>query len=464
VIALGIPVAFREASHHAPIGIVGLRVTPPRPRSEPAAELRALTGLRIVAALWVVLFHVHFTPLPGVAAAVQVLGPVVTGGALGVDLFFVLSGFVIAHTYLDRLGPAWCPRQVARFVWARAIRLWPAYAVVLHLFGLWLAARAWLGTDDDIAFQRMQPVLSGTQYLAQLTLVQLWDAPFFDGASWVGPAWSISAEWLAYLLFPVVALGVYRLRRWPAPLLALGAVALLAPLAWTYLSTGSPYYPWSWLVRILGGFGSGVLAQLAVRRLGVLPMPVRRAASVLAAVLPVLVVAGLVFGERLGPGRGGAVLVLFPLLVAALAVADRGPARLLGSGWAVFGGRISYSLYLVHIPLLEVYWLALLRVHALAAHPVLAYLLLLGVVVAGPVVAAALFRLVEEPARRRLRRPEPVGRAPRPLRVAADRTAPVPSRAVPGPRSELPTPAPRPRSVEPRFDHVAHRIVLSHML
>ena len=78
--------------------------------------------------------------------------------------------------------------------------------------------------------------------------MQLWDDPFFDGASWVGSTWSVSAEWLAYLLFPALALVLHRMRRVPAVLLAVGAVALMAPMGWAYLSSGSPYFPWSWVV------------------------------------------------------------------------------------------------------------------------------------------------------------------------------------------------------------------------
>jgi peptidoglycan/LPS O-acetylase OafA/YrhL len=415
VIALGIPVAFGEASHHAPPALVGLPVTSPRPlpfgdqAADPGrGELRGLTGLRIVAAVWVVIFHLHFTPLPAVARAVALLGPLITAGALGVDLFFVLSGFVIAYTYLDLLGPALRMRATGRFVWARACRLWPAYAVALHLFGLWLAARRYLGGDEDIAFQATQPVLSLGEYLQQLVMVQLWGNAFFDGASWVGPTWSISAEWLAYLLFPVAALVFFRLRNLPAGVLTVAAVAVMTPVAWAYLATGTPYYPWSWLVRILCGFSGGVLAYLAVRRLrstGRAARPSsRRVASGLAAGLPVVIAAGLLLGELAGPGRGGAVIMVFPLLVGALAVADRGPATLLSAPWAVYGGRLSYCFYLVHIPMLEVYWLALRRFSWLAGRPGIALGVLLAVVLAMFAVAALAMRLVEEPARRRMRR------------------------------------------------------------
>jgi peptidoglycan/LPS O-acetylase OafA/YrhL len=351
----------------------------------------------------VVLFHFHFTPLPWVTEVVGALGPLITSGALGVDLFFVLSGFVIAYTYLDELGPALRARATARFVWARACRLLPVYLLVLHLFGVWLLVRAAaVGSDGEVAFQSVQPVLDAGQYLQQLVLVQLWDDAYFDGASWVGSTWSISAEWLAYLLFPVVALALHRMRRLPVVVPALGSMALMLPMTWAYLGTGSPYFPWSWLVRILCGFGAGALAYLVVRRLR-RTQAVRRGASAVAAALPVVMAAGLLLGELAGPGRGGAVIMLFPLLVAALAVADRGPAMLLSTGLLVYGGRLSYGIYLVHIPLFEVYWLALQRIDWLAPHTALAHVGGALMLLATVVVAAVTFHLVEEPSRRRLR-------------------------------------------------------------
>ena len=74
-------------------------------------EIKALSGLRIVAALWVVLFH--FRPLlaeasPGVRSA---LAPILNAGAQGVDLFFILSGFVLTWNYLDRMGESWSTRS-----------------------------------------------------------------------------------------------------------------------------------------------------------------------------------------------------------------------------------------------------------------------------------------------------------------------------------------------------------------
>ncbi len=365
-----------------------------------------MTGLRIVAAVWVVAFHFHFTALPGVAEVSALLGPLVTQGSLGVDLFFVLSGFVIAHTYLDVLGPRLRLRAAGRFVWARAGRMWPAYFLVFNLFGVWMVARSVLGSNpSEVAFQAVQPTLSGGEWLQQALLVQMWNQPFLDGASWVGPTWSISAEWLAYLLFPLTALVFFRLRRLPVPVLALGAVALMSPMATAFALVGSPYYPFSWLVRIVCGFSAGVLTLLVVRRLRGHERD-RRVASALAGAAIAGIVAALSAGAVLGAGAVGAVTLLFPVLVGSLALADRGPARLLGSRPMVHGGRISYALYLVHIPLFEVFWLALRRDGGdgfLAAGSMTAHLVALGVLIATVPAAHLLFVLVEQPARRWMR-------------------------------------------------------------
>ncbi|MGH3563576.1 MAG: acyltransferase family protein, partial [Mycobacterium sp.] len=160
-------------------------------------EIKALTGLRIVAAVWVVLFH--FRPLLRQAAPEfsDALAPVLNCGAQGVDLFFILSGFVLTWNYLDRMGLSWSVRATVHFLWLRLARVWPIYLVTLHLAALWVVFTLHVGhvPSQDVS------QLTATSYVRQILLVQLWFQPYFDGSSWDGPAWSISAEWLAYLLF-----------------------------------------------------------------------------------------------------------------------------------------------------------------------------------------------------------------------------------------------------------------------
>ena len=100
---------------------------------------------------------------------------------------------------------------------------------------------------------------------ARLLLVQLWFQPFFDGSSWDGPAWSISAEWLAYLLFGVLVLVIFRIARATraSGLLWLAFAASLPPTL-LLLATGQFYTPWSWLPRIVMQFTAGALACAAV--------------------------------------------------------------------------------------------------------------------------------------------------------------------------------------------------------
>lgn len=372
-------------------------------------EVRALTGLRLFAAAWVVVFHFEFTPGTGFVEAVEQVRAIVGVGSLGVDLFYVLSGFVIAFTYLDRMGPKLNAQLSRRFIWARVSRVWPVFAVVTNLFGLWLLAKLTLG-DGDIAFQKIQPELSFTSWLRQMFMVQMWSQPYFDGSSWVGPAWSISAEWAAYVLFPLTALVYYRLGRLPGGVLAALAVLTVTPIAVISGVTGNPYFPYSWLVRIGVGFTSGVLVYLAIRHVP-LTDRVRRAASwatvaVLAAIVAGLFVGDSMIGMREGDGEhGGMVMVLFPVLVATLALSfGRGPARLLSTDWAVHGGRISYSLYLVHIPVFEVIWTLMIRYRFIGPDTPGGVALAFAGLVSVFVAAHLLWRFVEEPARQRMRR------------------------------------------------------------
>ena len=313
-----------------------------------SGEIRALTGLRIVAALWVVLFH--FRPLlwqvaPDFASA---LSPILDCGAQGVDLFFILSGFVLAWNYLDRMGKSWSTRETVHFLWLRLARVWPVYLVTLHLAAVWVILTLHVGhvPSPDVA------QLTAISYVRQVLLVQLWFEPFFDGTSWDGPAWSISAEWLAYLLFGLLVLVIFRMKlaTRARTLTLLAFVAQLPPVV-LLLTSGFFYTPWSWLPRIVTQFTAGALACAAVRRLE----PSDRARRVVGYISLLLIVAmvSMVYLLEAYPisgvlDGGGVVDTLFVPLVITLAIGMGSLPRLLSTRVMVYGGQISFCLYMVH--------------------------------------------------------------------------------------------------------------------
>jgi peptidoglycan/LPS O-acetylase OafA/YrhL len=370
--------------------------TPGQTLATTRGEIRSLTGLRIVAAVWVVAFHFSFTPGDAWTAAWEPLRPLVQTGALGVDLFYVLSGFVITLTYLEKAGRRPSVRGTVVFWWARIGRIWPVYAVVTTLFGAWILYKDSRTTDDFLVWQLVQPEVGVWSYLQQLAMVQLWARPAFDGSSWVGAAWSISAEWAAYVLFPLLVLVLWRLRTVP-----------------------------SWLTGLL-----------AVRRIRITPRVERIAAGVSAlAVVEILI--GLWWGYWRGQGHaeyGGVVVVLFPVLVGSLALSRRGLGRLLASEPMVHGGRISFSLYLVHVPVFEVLWTHMDWYPAVAPGSALGSFLVPHVLLLCFVLAHLSYRYLEEPARLWLR-----GRGPGRLTPAA-RPPVVPATAVPLRLADAPVP------------------------
>lgn len=366
-------------------------------------EIRPLTGLRIVAALLVVVFHIRGNlraAFPDVAEAVW---PVLDSGLLGVDLFFALSGFVLTINYVDAAGVRLSRSATARFLWARIARIWPAYVVTLIIAGIWHAGLPVIGWQDPVPPDE----LSALSFLRQFFLVALWTEPDYERLMWNGPAWSVSAEALAYLAFPLLALLLFRLDRAvrARSLVWLGLV-VLTPLM--ILGSIDLYDPYVWLIRLAGAFVAGSLAALAVRKVWAHVENHRHRSW--PTVLSWVSVAGIVgtlyltYGIDRPAARILAVL-FFPLLLIGLSLSRSGIARLLATGPFVFGGRISYSVYLTHMILvIEPFWALQTRwPDALTDDSIVARSYFLAVPVLACVTGWLLWRFVEEPTQRRMR-------------------------------------------------------------
>ncbi|MFL0179060.1 acyltransferase family protein [Mycobacterium sp. SMC-15] len=370
-----------------------------------SGEIKALTGLRIIAAVWVVLFH--FRPLLRLASPElsDALAPVLDRGAQGVDLFFILSGFVLTWNYLERMGETFSARATVHFLWLRLARVWPIYLVTMHLALLWVIFTLHVGHVPTEDLSRITAI----SYVRQVLLVQLWFEPFFDGSSWDGPAWSISAEWLAYLLFGVLVLAVYRMMRVTSArgLAALAIIASLPPLL-LLLATGQFYSPWSWLPRIVMQFTAGALACAAVRKINPTDR-FRRAAGYCSALLIVAMVGVLYYfdGHPISGlyDSGGLVDVLFVPLVMALAIGIGSLPALLSTRVMVYGGQISFCLYMVHELVHTSWnWAAQQFEIVLDEGATAAKWMVCGLLVAATLLSMLLFHAVEEPGRHWMRK------------------------------------------------------------
>jgi peptidoglycan/LPS O-acetylase OafA/YrhL len=413
-------------------------------------EIRALSGLRIVAALWVVMFH--FRPLLQMASPplYDHLKPILDCGAQGVDLFFILSGFVLTWNYLDRMGGSWSTKATLHFLWLRLARVWPLYLVTMHLAALWIIFTINVGDFPSPEAAS----LTAINYLRQLVMVQLWFQPFFDFSSWDGPAWSISAEWLAYLLFGLLVLVIFRIDRATRArgLLLLAFAASLAPVLLLLGSGGQFYTPWSWLPRIVLQFTAGALACAAVRKLR--PTDRVRRGYGYASLVLIAVIVGALYWLDAHPiptirDDFGLVDVLFMPLVVTLAVGAGTLPALLSTRLMVYGGQVSFGLYMVH-ELVHTTWLWIMAQYQITMAPSLgSKLVYVGLIAVAMVLAVLLFHFVEEPARMWMRRmvgerrtPVEIEHVPSPTPAPGPEPAPVNGASAPihGPRDERPKP------------------------
>jgi peptidoglycan/LPS O-acetylase OafA/YrhL len=357
------------------------------PASSTPARVPGLDGLRAIAVIVVLLFHLT----PGLAI----------GGYLGVDVFFVVSGFIITRLLLIehvstggiRLGAFWL---------RRARRLLPALVLLL----LACSTAAWAVGGDVL-------VGIGGQLASSLTFSSNWYFILIGSDYFAGTApelfrnlWSLAVEEQFYLLWPLVLLlVVLRMPRGARIALLAAATAASALAMALLLVPGSPTSVYYGTGTHAFGLTLGALLAVVSRwwptRALEWPRGARRGLGVAGA----LALAGLLVLTAVMPGdadwtyRGGllAVAVLTAVLIAAFLVPASPLARVVDVAPLRWVGERSYGIYLWHWPVLI---LLAAASPAWTGDAVLAWVLG-GIAAAITVVAAALsFRFVETPIRR----------------------------------------------------------------
>lgn len=294
------------------------------------------TSMRGVAALLVVFYHMQYGTQTyfGWEAAT----PFFKKGYLWVDLFFMLSGFVISYSARSDERAPFSPSQIKSFYVLRFARIYPLHVAALCMLLCVTAGENLLAHLTGIG--RIDPNFGTLNNIAvffeQLALVNAWGLTGVIG--WNIPSWSISAEAVAYMLFPLVA-ALIAWQRWPI----LAALALGAGFFYFWIATNTgilDIVKGEAVLRCLAGFGLGIIIYYLRKQVDRLSDASLGALQVAAALIMLGTMAG---------GYNDVFAIPGFFLLVATTWPDRGfLARMLQLGPLHWLGTISYSVYLNH--------------------------------------------------------------------------------------------------------------------
>jgi peptidoglycan/LPS O-acetylase OafA/YrhL len=358
--------------------------------------LPGLDGIRAIAVGAVVAYHLHV--------------PFFDGGLLGVSVFFTLSGYLITSLLIqgfERRGHV----DLKAFWIRRARRLLPALLLMLPVVSVTVA----IARPEKLA-ATMRQVLSALLYVANWTTIARGDDYFqrFSGPGPLDHLWSLAIEEQFYIVWPLLVFGLLAIGArlgWGRVVLALGTVALAGASTWAIVHLYDPNAMNN--TRAYEGTDTRA-ASLLVGALAAMALPfdkvpsVSKGARVALEMVGFLGLAGvLTFIARTDEYspflyRGGEIAL--SVATASLAIAAAHPrtliARVLGVLPLRWVGARSYGVYLWHLPVV-----AFMPSTVLVERPALRGAVQLALIL---VLAAASFRLIEDPIRRRATTPKPV--------------------------------------------------------
>lgn len=295
-------------------------------------KLNQLAGLRGICAWWVVIYH-SLTLLE--QSLPQPLNAFLVHGYLAVDLFFLLSGFVIFLGYHVSLSKDF-PQSIKKFYWHRFTRIYPLHFVMLGGYFVLFLAYHFFSTSGT-----PPQSYTWTTFFQSMFLVHMWVG---SDLTWNVPSWSISSEWFVYLFFPFMAYGLRTIQGGiRLHLLTLVAIGFLLHLIYSVSGVYSlgAEIPRMALIRTMLEFLMGVLVGSLYVNHKIFLEQYRNiflgGFLVLCAAYTLTTISDYVL-----------IPIAFALLIAYLSTTSSWITRFLSRPTLVYLGEISYSTYMVH--------------------------------------------------------------------------------------------------------------------
>jgi peptidoglycan/LPS O-acetylase OafA/YrhL len=356
-------------------------------------QIHALTGIRGIAALWVVVLHgANYTSVATLLP--QWLSSVITKGWLGVDLFFILSGFVIAYVhqkdfYNLNVG------SIYNFLKLRLARIYPAH-LVATLILLPIVIGAGIFSFVNLP-ENIYTNYDLKRLFFSLTLTNGWG--FSNSNGWNFPSWSVASEWFAYLLFPLIAWVLNKIKSIKKFITIIIIIILSMHLIAITMNDASQYMPkaqWM-LLRVTSEFIVGCCLFNICNNVPKKLCSDKVSFSIVGLIFLLCVL-------RLPAFFDGLFIILFSFLILNLSQSKGIISRLLSSKIMLYLGHISYSIYLTHFTVLIVFNQIMKRIHFIE-QPSIGYLLVfyMGYITLSIIAGHMLFSLVENPSRKYLR-------------------------------------------------------------
>jgi peptidoglycan/LPS O-acetylase OafA/YrhL len=373
-------------------------------------QIPTLTALRGIAALLVVTYHFNQYVLPVVNAQWTLAH---LRGYLWADFFFILSGFIMTYVYQKRFKTGVTVKSFLAFMRLRFARLYPIHLLTL----VWLIALYLLVVK--LCHVTLEPVLQSVFNPPSigLHLLMLHGFNTVWSTTWNIPAWAIGSEWLVYLLFPFL---VFLMQKERFLFIILAFIVVFCGYAYVTMPMSGVYLANTWLqhlpnsidhyvfpmnfIRCFAGFLLGMTTHYFYA-LKWANRWLKHGAIFVISVLFFFVFCHFSLSDRF-------TILLFPIMILSAAYNETRVSKYLGNKHLQAIGAWSYSIYMLHIPLLFsimsvqlVYpTLALPKPTTYQFSGTLICLLFLGLVL---VFARFFHRTVEEPMRKFIARSRP---------------------------------------------------------